>query len=133
MTCRWILLETVLAIHDRQIDDHGGLPGIRDYGLIESAVHRPQTVALYAENRFDVFDLAAAYGYALIQNHGFYDGNKRTAYTATRLFLELNGYRMTAPPAERVMMFLKCAHGEIKEPDLAEWLRQNTLKNKSDV
>ena len=128
MTYRWILLETVLAIHDRQIDDHGGLPGIRDHGLIESAVHRPQTIALYSENRCDVFDLAAAYGYALIQNHGFYDGNKRTAYTATRLFLELNGYRMTAPPAERVMMFLKCAQGETKEPDLAEWLRQNAQK-----
>mgnify|MGYP006300509581 FL=1 len=117
MTYRWILLETVLAIHDRQIDDHGALPGIRDHELIESAVHRPQTIALDTENRFDVFDLAAAYGYALIQNHGFYGGNKRSAYTATRLFLKLNGYRMTAPPAERVMIFLKCAQGETKEPD----------------
>lgn len=131
MTCRWILLETVLAIHDRQIGDHGGMPGIRDRGLIESAVNRPQTIALY-EDRFDIVNLAAAYGFALVQNHGFYDGNKRTAYTVTRLFLELNGYSLTASPAERVIMFLKCARGELKESDLAEWLRQNAQKNNGD-
>ena len=124
MTCRWILPETVLAIHDRQIADHGGMPGIRDRGLIESAVNRPQTIALY-EDRFDIVNLAAAYGFALVQNHGFYDGNKRTAYTVTRLFLELNGYRLTASPTERVIMFSKCAKGELTESDLADWLRQN--------
>lgn len=131
MTCRWILPETVLAVHDRQIDDHGGMAGTRDRGLIESAVNRPQTIALY-EDHFDVFDLAAAYGFALVQNHGFYDGNKRTAYTVTRLFLELNRYRLTAPSVDRVIMFLKCAKGEIKESDLAEWLRKNSqeIKNK---
>ena len=64
MTCRWILPETVLAIHDRLIDDHGGMAGTRDRGLVESAVKRPQTIALY-EDRFDIFDLAAAYGFAL--------------------------------------------------------------------
>ena len=132
MTYRWVLPETVLAIHDRQIDDHGGMPGVRDRGLVESAVNRPQTIALY-EDRFDIFDLAAAYGFALVQNHGFYDGNKRTAYTVTRLFLELNGYMLTASPADRVIMFLKCAKGELTEPDLAEWLRQNMQKNKSEV
>ncbi len=125
MTSRWILPETVLAIHDRQIDDHGGMAGTRDRGLIESAVNRPQTIALY-EDHFDVFDLAAAYGFALVQNHGFYDGNKRTAYTVTRLFLELNGYRLSASPADRVIMFLKCARGELKESNLAEWLRKNS-------
>ncbi|MCF8037425.1 MAG: type II toxin-antitoxin system death-on-curing family toxin [Desulfobacteraceae bacterium] len=130
MTCRWILLETVLAIHDRQIDDHGGMAGVRDRGLIESAVNRPQTITLY-EDRFDIFDLAAAYGFALVQNHGFYDGNKRTAYTVTRLFLELNGYSLTVSPADRVIMFLKCARGEAKESDLAEWLRKNSQKNKT--
>ena len=128
MTCRWILLETVLAIHDRQIDDHGGMAGVRDSGLIESAADRPETITLY-EDRFDIFDLAAAYGFALVQNHGFYDGNKRTAYTATRLFLELNGYSLTASPAERVIMFLKCARGEAKESDLAEWLRKNSQES----
>jgi len=129
MTRRWILLETVLAVHDCQTDDHGGMAGIRDSGLIESAVNRPQTITLY-ENRFDVFDLAAAYGFTLMQDHGFYDGNKPTAYTVTRLFLALNGYRLTASPADRVIMFLKCARGEIKESDLTEWLRKNSQKNK---
>ena len=132
MTCRWIVLETVLAVQDRQIDDHGGMAGVRDRGLVESAVNRPQTIAFY-EDCFDIFDLAAAYGFALVQNHGFYDGNKRTAYTVTRLFLELNGYSLTASPADRVIMFLKCARGEAEESDLAEWLRKNSQKNKSDV
>jgi death-on-curing protein len=132
MTCRWILLETVLAIHDRQIDDHGGMAGARDRGLIESAVNRPQAIALYEDN-FDVFDLAAAYGFALVQNHGFCDGNKRTAYTVTRLFLELNGYRLTAYPSDRVIIFLKCARGELKESDLAEWLRKNSHKIKNKL
>ncbi len=128
MTCRWILPETVLAIHDRQIDDHGGMAGVRDRGLIESAAGRPQAITLY-EDRFDIFDLAAAYGFALVRNHGFYDGNKRTAYTVTRLFLELNGYSLTASPADRVIMFLKCARREAKESDLAEWLRKNSQES----
>lgn len=125
MIRRWVLLETVMAIHDRQIDDHGGLPGIRDYGLVESAIQRPPSIAHY-KNDIDIFDLAAAYGYTLAQNHGFFDGNKRTAYTVTRLFLELNGYTLTAPPHERVIAFLRVARGEHKERDLAAWLRNNS-------
>ena len=125
MSIRWVLLETVLAVHDRQISDHGGLPGIRERGLIESAVERPRTIAKY-EDQGDIFDLAAAYGYGLLQNHGFHDGNKRTAYTITRLFLELNGWTLTAPAFERVLVFVKAADHGFTERDLAEWLRNNS-------
>lgn len=129
MTWRWVLTETVLAIHDRQIDDHGGGAGTRDYGLIDSAVNRPFSIAAYDETQYDVFDLAAAYGFALVKNHGFHDGNKRTAYTVTRLFLELNGYRLMAPQQERVIFFVKLASGEIGESRLAGWLRRNSQRH----
>ena len=89
MTPRWIDLSVVLAIHEQQIAEHGGLLGIRDLGMIESALGRPKNLLLY--NDPDIFYLAAAYGFGLAQNHGFIDGKKRAAYVVTRLFLKLNG------------------------------------------
>jgi death-on-curing protein len=121
MNPQWIDLSVVLAIHEQQIAEHGGSLGIRDLGMIESALGRPQNLLLY--NDPDIFDLAAAYGYGLAQNHGFIDGNKRTAYVVTRLFLILNGYDISASALEKVITFEKVGKGEIDQAALASWLR----------
>jgi len=124
MTLQWIDLSVVLAIHEQQIAEHGGSLGIRDLGLIESALGRPQNLLLY--NSPDIFDLAAAYGYGLAQNHGFIDGNKRTAYVVTRLFLILNGYDISTSAVEKVITFEKVGKGEIDQTALASWLRAHS-------
>jgi death-on-curing protein len=124
MNPQWIDLSVVLAIHEQQIAEHGGSLGIRDLGMIESALGRPQNLLLY--NDPDIFDLAAAYGYGLAQNHGFIDGNKRTAYVVTRLFLILNGYDITASALEKVITFSKVGQGEIDQTALASWLRSHS-------
>jgi death-on-curing protein len=121
MNPQWIDLSVVLAIHEQQIAEHGGSLGIRDLGMIESALGRPQNLLLY--NDPDIFDLAAVYGYGLAQNHGFIDGNKRTAYVVTRLFLILNGYDISASALEKVITFEKVGKGEIDQAALASWLR----------
>jgi death-on-curing protein len=124
MNPQWIDLSVVLAIHEQQIAEHGGSLGIRDLGMIESALGRPQNLLLY--NDPDIFDLAAAYGYGLAQNHGFIDGNKRTAYVVTRLFLILNGYDIIASAVEKVITFEKVDQGEIDQAALAFWLRSHS-------
>ena len=124
MNPQWIDLSVVLAIHEQQIAEHGGSLGIRDMGMIESALGRPQNLLLY--NDPDILDLAAAYGYGLAQNHGFIDGNKRTAYVATRLFLILNGYDISASAVEKVVTFEKVGKGEIDQAALASWLRSHS-------
>ncbi len=124
MNPQWIDLSVVLAIHEQQIAEHGGALGIRDLGMIESALGRPQNRLLY--NDPDIFDLAAAYGYGLAQNHGFIDGNKRTAYVVTRLFLMLNGYDISASAVEKVITFEKVGKGEIDQAALAFWLRSHS-------
>ena len=121
MTPRWIDLNVVLAVHEQQIAEHGGLAGIRDLGLIESALARPQNLQLHKDP--DLFDLAAAYGFGLARNRGFMDGNKRTAYVVTRLFLVLNGYDIEAPGVEKVVTFEKVGKGDIDQKELASWLR----------
>ena len=117
----WIDPEVVLAIHDQQIAEHGGADGIRDMGLIESALARPKNLVTYAAS--DVFDLAAEYGYGIARNHGFIDGNKRTAYVVTLLFLALNGHDLTAQAVERVLIFEKLGKGELAPDEFARWLR----------
>jgi len=119
----WIGLEVILAVHEAQIAEHGGALGIRDVRLIESALAAPRSLAAHGAS--DLFDLAAAYGHALIRNHGFIDGNKRTAYVATLLFLELNGARLTAPLAERVLVFERLGAGEMTREEFAAWLRRS--------
>ena len=123
MNPEWIDLSVVLAIHEQQIAEHGGSLGIRDLGLIESALGRPQNLLLY--NDPDISDLAAAYGYGLAQNHGFIDGNKRTAYVVTRLFLILSGYDIRASAVEKVITFENVGKGEIDQAALASWLRSH--------
>lgn len=124
MTWRWVLLETVLAIHDRQIAEHGGLPGVRDLGLVRGALARPQNLIRYASP--GVNELAAAYAWGLIRDHGFMDGNKRTAYVTSRLFLRMNGYDLVAPLVERVMVFTDAGARRLEEQDLADWFGRHT-------
>jgi death-on-curing protein len=121
MTPRWIDLSLVLAVHEQQIAEHGDLTGIRDLSLIDRALKCPQN--LFLDNNPDLLDLAAAYGYGLAKNHGFLDGNKRTAYVVTRLFLVLNGQDIDAPAVEKVITFEKVGKGEIDQKALAAWLR----------
>lgn len=123
---RWILPQTVLAIHDAQLAEHGGLPGLRDAGLLESALARPRNLLAHAPSAAatpDAYDLAAAYAYGLARNHAFIDGNKRTAYVVCRLFLLLHGCDMAAPDVERVLVFERLGKGEVTERELAGWLR----------
>jgi len=125
---QWILPSTVLAIHDAQIADHGGLPGLRDLGLLESALARPKNLLAHAPQEPgaaapDAFDLAAAYAYGLARNHAFIDGNKRTAYVTCRLFLVLHGLDFAALDVERVLVFERLGKGEVTQEELEAWLR----------
>ena len=124
MNPQWIDLSVVLAIHEQQIAEHGGSLGIRDLGMIESALCRPQNLLLY--NDPDIFELAAGYVYGLARNHGFIDGNKRTAYVVTRLFLVLNGYDIRASAVKKVITFEKVGKSEIDQAALASWLRSHS-------
>ena len=119
---KWLPKGAVLAMHARQLAEHGGGTGIRDEGLLESALQRPQNKFEY-ENP-DVADLAAAYAYGIAKNHPFVDGNKRTALVAARTFLLLNGYQITASKEDRANTFIALAAGELSETELAEWFRK---------
>ena len=105
--------------------EHGGIAGVRDQGLLESALARPELKAQYGEA--DVALLAAAYAYGIARNHPFLDGNKRTAFVAMELFLMKNGMLLTASDDDAVLTFLKLAAGEISEEELAAWIRQNSV------
>lgn len=120
----WLSRGLVQRIHDRQLLEHGGTPGLRDEGLLESALARPQQKWAYGEN-VDLPALAAAYACGISRNHPFLDGNKRTAAVACELFLELNGYRLLAEDAELYPIFLGLAAGEIDEDELTAWLREH--------
>jgi death-on-curing protein len=120
-TWRWGAVEAVYALHDRQLSEHGGGQGVRDQGAIESALARPQNLAVYGEP--DAAALAAAYAFGIARNHGFTDGNKRTAWVIARLFLADNGYRLRYDSIDTVRTVEKLAAGTIDEATLAEWFR----------
>lgn len=121
----WLLEETVLAFHEEQLAEHGGGVGIRDRGLLESALARPKQLAFYGNT--DIAGLAAAYGFGLAKNHPFVDGNKRVAFVATETFLALNGMCLTADDSDCVSTLLQLASGEISEEGFADWLRKNMV------
>ena len=129
MTCvgqpawRWIDASLVYAIHDRLLAEHGGLDSIRDRGGLESALARPINLAEYGEP--DASALVAAYAYGLLRNHGFADGNKRTAWVTARLFLADNGYRLRFDRLEAVRVVEAAASGTLSEAELATWFRQH--------
>ena len=122
----WIDGTVIRAVHDEQLAEHGGAEGLRDLGLLESALARPPQLAAYGEP--DAAALAAAYGFGLARNHPFVDGNKRTAFVAVELFLMLNGTTLTANDVECVLTMLDLAAGHLTEPAFAEWLRENTTR-----
>lgn len=118
----WITNEVALAAHAEQLTEHGGGDGIRDAGMLESAMARPRNLADYGEP--DAAALAAAYAYGIARNHPFVDGNKRTAAVVSETFLLLNGLTLAASDAEVVVAFVALAAGDLTEPELADWFRQ---------
>jgi death-on-curing protein len=120
----WIDAAVILAVHEEQLAEHGGAAGIRDANMLESALARPRNLAHYGEP--DAAALAAAYGFGLARNHPFIDGNKRSAFVAVELFLQLNGLRLDAPDVDCVMVMLSLAAGDIDEPAFAAWLRERS-------
>lgn len=123
-TPRWVRDDVVLAIHDRLLAEHGGAEGVRDSGLLESALNRPKFAFKYTKPKPDLAALAAAYAFGIIRNHPFHDGNKRVGYTVCRTFLILNGREITATQADKYLTFLKVAEGNLTEDQLAEWVRK---------
>ncbi len=121
ITWRWISRRTLELLHDESIAEHGGASGIRDDGMLESALARPQQLAHYGEP--DIAALAASYGFGLIKNHAFVDGNKRAAFLGVGLFLYLNGYRLNASQVDATRTMLALAASELSEEQFAEWIR----------
>ena len=117
----WINHRVLLLLHDESLAEHGGASGLRDEGLLESALARPLNLALYGEP--DAASLAASYGLGLAKNHAFIDGNKRAAFLAVGLFLGLNGYRLKATQADATLTVLSVAAGELDEAGFAQWIR----------
>lgn len=122
---RWLNVTMIRAIHTSQVQEHGGSLGLRDQGLLASALDRPRNRFHY-EPEADLFDLAAAYGFGLARNHPFVDGNKRVAFQAMYLFLGLNGFRIDAEEPDAVRLILALATGDLPEAELADWLRKHT-------
>jgi death on curing protein len=123
---QWVLRETVLALQERLLAEFGGLGGVRDEGLLDSALARPQHLLAYGKPTR--FELAAAYAFGLVRNHPFNDGNKRIAFTTAVLFLELNGYRFSASEAEAALQTLALAARDLNEAGYAAWLQANSRK-----
>ena len=121
----WIDHAVILAVHDAQLAEHGGGAGVRDAGLLESALAKPLNLAAYGEA--DAAALAAAYGYGISRNHAFIDGNRRTGFVAAELFLRLNGYKLTATDTECVLTMLAVAAGDLTEDAFAAWLRAHAV------
>ncbi len=119
----WISRALALAIHERQLAEHGGGGGIRDEGLLESALARPQQLHAYGDPPPDLADLAASLAFALARNHPFVDGNKRTAQVCYRVFLLLNDAEFDAGDEEKYAQMVALAAGETSEADFAAWLR----------
>ena len=123
----WIREVEALAFHAQQIALFGGSDGVRDRGLLDSALARPKNLFAYAERVLTIADLAAAYAVGISSNHPFVDGNKRTAMEVAFVFLEVNGFPVTASQEEACLTFLRLAAGEITEAELALWLAEHTV------
>ena len=122
VTWRWVEQSVVFAVHDRQLAEHGGMDGIRDRGMIESALARPLNLASYGNP--DAAGVAAAYAYGLAKNHGFLDGNKRTAWVTARLFLADNGLKISFASLDAIRTMEAVAAGRMDEAALADWFRR---------
>jgi len=120
---RWFSRELVILAHDEQLVEHGGAAGLRDAGLLDSALARPQQLAAYGDP--DVFDLAAAYAFGIARNHPFVDGNKRTAFLLAEGFVRIHGQRLRATDEQALVAMLSLAAGDIDQDRFAAWLRQH--------
>ena len=123
---KWVALPWVLAVHDQQLAEHGGGVGVRDYGLLESALARPVNLWAYGEPSPDLVALAAAYAFGTAKNHPFVDGNKRAALVVSLSFLYVNGYHLTTSQVENALTFEQLAAGELSEESLAAWMRNHS-------
>ena len=119
----WVREEVAIAIHRRQLAEHGGRDGIRDPGLLSSAMARPQNLLAYSKEPPDLAALAAAYAYGIARQHPFVDGNKRTAWVVARLFLPLNGHDLKASQEEKYRTMMVLAAGSLSEAQFADWIR----------
>jgi death-on-curing protein len=126
---KWVSLEAILVIHEAQLELFGGTSGIRDIGMIESALVRAQNKAAYEDASMDL--LAAAYLYGFAKNHGFVDGNKRVAFVAADTFLRINGFEIHAEQPEIIALVLSAAAGEVNEDFIAAWIAKHRRKLKS--
>lgn len=122
---RWLDRRAILLLHAEALAAHGGISGLRDPALLDSALARPVNQYLY-NPAADLAQLAAAYGFGLAKNHPFADGNKRIAFIATALFVRSNGYRLISEPIDEIRTMLSLAAGELSEEELASWLRTHT-------
>lgn len=123
----WVERAFALAIHERQLSEHGGSSGVRDEGLLDSALARPQQLHAYGDPAPDLVDLAASLAFGLARNHPFVDGNKRTAHVCYRAFLLLNGASIEAGEEDKYAATLGLAEGSLSEADFADWLRQHII------
>jgi len=121
----WLDRQSVILLQAESLAQHGGSSGIRDAGLLDSALTRPINKWNY-NSEADLATLAAAYGFGLARNHSFVDGNKRIAFIATALFLRLNGYRLLSTPLDEIQTMLRLAAGELSEEEFAVWIRNHT-------
>ena len=125
----WISKRLALAIHDRQLAEHGGSIGVRDETLLDSAIARPQQLFAYGDPPPDLAALSASLAYGLARNHPFIDGNKRTAAVACETFIRLNSARLQADDIELYPVYLALAEGSLSESGFAEWLRERLVQN----
>jgi death on curing protein len=124
----WLLRDTVIVLHEQLLATFGGAAGIRDEGLLDSALARPENRLAYGKPT--IFDLAAAYAFGLVKNHPFVDGNKRLGFAAAVVFLEANGYLFEAAEVDAVLRTLSLAASEMTESDYAAWMKMNTRRAK---
>jgi death-on-curing protein len=125
---RWLKDAVVEAIHLRQLAEHGGLSGIRDAGLLASALARPKNLSVYGNPKPDIAALAASYAFGIARNHAFVDGNKRTAYVVCRTFLRLNSCDINAEDADKYLTVVGVADGSLSEEALADWICAHVVK-----
>jgi death-on-curing protein len=122
----WLSKALILAVHDRLLADYGGSPGVRDEGLLESALSKPQN--LFAYGQPSIFQLAASYAFGIVKNHPFIDGNKRTGFVAAGAFLDSNGFELTASEVDATLKTFGLAAGEVSESEYATWLEKSCEK-----
>jgi len=127
---QWVGKAIVLALHEELLSEHGGRPGVRDEGLLDSALARPINQVDYGSP--DIFDLAASYAFGIARDHPFVDGNKRVSLVVTELFLDMNGYALVANDLDCLTRWLDLAAGALTEVDMADWLRTNCKLTPTD-